>query len=95
MAHSAYGIACQAIRLALEADARAETVNKVSETKDFNDFQCFLSKEKERKAKKVKKKSEVLKPLLAVDGPFEEVGAGSCRDVRGPLGGDDIHCFLL
>jgi len=43
----------EVIRMALEADARAETVNKV------------------------------LKPLLEAEGPFEEVGPGSCRDAQG------------
>lgn len=39
--------------MALEADARADTVDKV------------------------------LKPLLEAEGPFEEVGPGSCRDAQG------------
>ena len=28
---------------------------------------------------------EVLKPLLEAEGPFEEVGPGSCRDAQGNL----------
>lgn len=43
----------EVIRMALEADARADTVDKV------------------------------LKPLLEAEGPFEEVGPGSCRDAQG------------
>ena len=35
---------------------------------------------------------EVLKPLLEAEGPFEEVGPGSCRDAQGNLS-TVLRCF--